>query len=156
MKKKRYIGWREYLSLPELGIENLETKIDTGAKTSSLHAYFIEEFEAEGDEYVRFGIHTQPTTEGWGGKICTAPLVGKRTVKNPGGMRQKRYVIYTSVRLEDTEWRIEINLTNRDKMKYKMLLGRSAVKGRFIIDPAKTFLITGNQQYEDRNSFPQT
>lgn len=153
MKKKKYIGWRECLALPELGIEHLETKIDTGAKTSSLHAFFIEEFENEGTEYVRFGIHTDEVAEG-GGMICTAPLVGKRTVKNPGGMRQTRYVINTPVRLGEEEWRIEINLTNRDEMKYKMLLGRSAVRGRFIIDPGKTFVHTENGECENRDPLP--
>jgi hypothetical protein len=69
-------------------------------------------------------------------------------------MRQNRYVIYTPVRLGEQEWRIEINLTNRDDMKYKMLLGRSAVRGRFIIDPGKTFLNTENRKRENRDPFP--
>ena len=134
------IGWREWASLPELGIPAIKVKIDTGARTSALHAFKLETFEHDGREYLRFWIHplqrkTQIEI------VCEAPVLDKRTVKDSGGHAEERYVIKTPVRIGDRQWEIELTLTSREDMLFRMLLGRSAiVDGGLTVDPDKSFL----------------
>jgi hypothetical protein len=139
MKKELIrIGWREWLSLPELGIKNIKAKIDTGARTSALHAFAVECFSENNKRMVRFGIHPlQKNTkvEKW----CTTEIVDEREVSDSGGHREMRYVICTPIRLGDYTWPIEITLTNRDTMKFRMLLGRSAMAGHFLVDPKLSY-----------------
>lgn len=129
---KNLIGWREWVGLPDLGVERIRAKIDTGARSSSLHAYRIETFERDGTAVVRF----QPTP--------TSPpvetvMVKQRTVRNPGGRTETRPVIGTRLRWNGRLWRIELNLTNRDEMGFRMLLGRQALR-RLLVDSGRSYL----------------
>ncbi|BDQ33387.1 ribosomal protein S6 modification protein [Pseudodesulfovibrio portus] len=128
------IGWREWLALPDLNVPAIKAKIDTGAKTSALHAFDVIPFERDGARLVSFNVHPLQGNDDI--KIpCEAPLVDRRTVTNSGGDSQKRYVISTTLRIAGRSWPIELTLTNRDQMKFRMLLGRNAMTRRLIVDP---------------------
>lgn len=134
-----YLGWREWLRLPELGIVRLKAKIDTGARTSALHAFFVEPFVcAAGRDMVRFGIHPHQRDSGTE-VICTLPVKDIRPVTDSGGHREIRYVVETQVELGGRRWSVEMTLTNRDNMKFRMLLGRTALRGMAVI-PERSYL----------------
>lgn len=140
-KRRAYplIGWREWVALPELGIKEIKAKIDTGARSSALHAFDLEEFTRKGKPWVRFVVHPvqrspHPEIE------CSAPLVDRRLVRSSGGRTTLRPVIHTPVALGGSVWPIEITLVNRDVMGFRMLLGRQAVRGRFLVNPGRSFL----------------
>ncbi len=139
MQKSTIIGWREWVALPELGIPFVKAKIDTGARTSALHAYFVEPYIKDGVRMVRFGIHPIQRNDAVE-VVCTAPVKDLRRVTDSGGHQEDRYVIETPVRLGDAEWRIEITLTNRDTMLFRMLLGRRAIRRSFLVASGKSFL----------------
>jgi hypothetical protein len=138
-KELSIIGWREKLTLPQLGIEAIKAKIDTGARSSALHAFDVHTFTRNDKEIVKFKVHpyqkdTHTTI------TAEAELLEYRKVTNSGGHSQLRPVIETMVKLGAYEWKIELTLTNRDVMGFRMLLGRQAVKKRFLIDSSKSFL----------------
>lgn len=133
------IGWREWISFPDFGIEAVKAKIDTGARTSSIHALHIEHFRRHGAEWVRFQIHplqrdSRTTVD------IEAELLERRRITSSTGHASLRPVVVTTARLFDIQWEIELTLTSRDEMGFRMLLGREAVRSRFVIDPAKSFL----------------
>lgn len=133
------IGWREWVALPDLSIPNIKAKIDTGARSSSLHAFDIEYFEREGKRMVRFKVHpyqrdTRRTV------VAEAELLGKRKVKSSAGHVQNRPYIRVNAELCGVRWPIELTLTNRDVMGFRMLLGRQAVRRRFLIHAGRSFL----------------
>jgi hypothetical protein len=133
------IGWREWVSLPDLLIPRIKAKIDTGARSSSLHAFDIEVFERGRERLVRFKVHpvqrdTQHTV------LSEAKLLGMRQVRNSGGQQESRPVIGTTVELLGRRWLIELTLASRDAMGFRMLLGREALRGRCLVDAGASFL----------------
>ncbi len=134
------LGWREWLALPDLGIKQIKVKVDTGARTSALHAFFVDPFQRKGEEWVRFGIHPLQNNKD---KIveCEARIKDSRLISDSGGHREKRFVIESTVVLGGFVWRSELTLTDRDSMKFRMLLGRTALDGRFLVDPAASYLV---------------
>jgi len=132
------VGWREWLSLPDLGIERIKAKIDTGARTSALHAYFVEPFVENDTEMIRFGIH--PLQKHLNPEVvCQCPIKDFRPVRDSGGHEEMRYVIETTIKLGGLIRKVEMTLTNRDNMKFRMLLGRTALQGMFVA-PDQSYL----------------
>ncbi len=133
------LGWREWVALPELGLPALKAKVDTGARTSALHAFRLETFQSGGRRRVRFWLH--PIRRKPGIEVCCeADLVERRVVSDSGGHRERRCVIRSPVEVAGQRWDIEITLTNRDTMLFPMLLGRKALEGRFLVDPEASYL----------------
>ncbi|WP_319543731.1 ATP-dependent zinc protease [uncultured Pseudodesulfovibrio sp.] len=131
---KMIIGWREWLTLPDLCVPAIKAKVDTGARTSALHAFDVKPFEQNGVRFVSFNVH--PLQRNDTVVIsCTAPLIDRRKVTSSGGQSQRRYVIATTLQIAGRSWPIELTLTNRDQMKFRMLLGRNAMSRRLIVDP---------------------
>jgi len=135
------VGWREWVGLPELGVQMVKAKIDTGARSSALHAWNIRRFEKDGAPWVAFDLHPMQRDNNVV-IACQAPILGERRVRSSSGAIQLRYVIKTVLELGERRWPIELTLTNRDQMGFRMLLGRTALKRRAIIDPSGSFLST--------------
>ncbi|NES88034.1 MULTISPECIES: ATP-dependent zinc protease family protein [Okeania] len=133
------IGWREWIALPEIGITKIKAKIDTGARTSSLHAFDIETFEIDGKPRVKFKINPQQRDTNQT-VIAEAELIDERNVRSSSGQAELRPVILTEVNLMQKKWQVELTLTNRELMGFRMLLGRQAVRGIFLINPGKSYL----------------
>lgn len=135
---KQIIGWREWASFPDLGIDRINAKIDTGARTSALHAYHIRQDRHHTGHYVEFTVH--PVQRRRTPEIkCRAPLIDERVVTSSNGVRQIRYTVEIRVTLGGQCWPIEVTLTDRDEMTFRMLIGRQALRKRFIVDPAKSY-----------------
>ena len=131
------LGWRERLALPQLGISLLKAKLDTGARSSSLHVDTLETFQRDGATWLRFSLHVgrrSPLAI-----RCEAPALDRRTVTDTGGRRTERWFIRTEVQLAGQRFSVDINLTDRRHMLFPMLLGRSALSGRFMVDPACSY-----------------
>lgn len=142
MKTYPLMGWREWVSFPELGIDKIKAKIDTGARTSALHAFSIKVSESNGRMRIQFDIH--PLQHNTNQIItCSADVIDKRLVTDSGGHTEERYVIATPIMIATFIWTIEVTLTERENMLFRMLLGRNAIKKRFVINPARSFLISG-------------
>jgi len=142
--EKITVGWREWVALPALGIPAIKAKVDTGARTSALHAFELDPFTEDGQRKVRFAIHPlQNRTDI--ALTCTADIIDRRIVSDSGGHREQRYVIRTPLRMGEHEWDIEITLTDRDTMRFRMLLGRTGMRGRICVDPQASYL-TGRTQ----------
>lgn len=134
------LGWREWVQLPELGLQNIKAKVDTGARTSALHAFEVEQFDNDGVRSVRFKIHPNQRDNNTA-VVCSAVLIDERVVRDSGGHKEKRLVIATPISIGKHVWAAEFTLTARDDMIFRMLLGRTAIRGRATVDPARSFLI---------------
>ncbi len=128
------LGWREWLALPDLGIKRIKAKVDTGARSSALHTFAVEQL-ANGR--VRFGVHPlqRQKREVW----CEAKMIDERWVTDSGGRRELRPFIETTVRLAGRDFNTELSLSRRDTLRFRMLLGRTALTGGFVIDPAASY-----------------
>lgn len=140
-KKYPTIGWREWVCLPELGITKIKAKVDTGARTSALHAFSLKPLVENGKNRISFDIH--PLQHNTNEIItCVADVVDKRLVTDSGGHQEERYVILTPITMAGQTWSIEITLTERENMLFRMLLGRNALRKRFVVNPARSFITT--------------
>ncbi len=134
------LGWREWVALPELGIPAIKAKIDTGARTSALHAFRIEPFVRDNLDHVRFWLHPLRNKRQIE-LICEAPVIQKRQVKDSGGHSEERFVIESTVCIGINTWNIELTLTSREDMMFRMLLGRSAItNGKLKVDPSASYV----------------
>ena len=136
--ERRIVGWREWVSLPALGIDAIKAKLDTGAKTSALHAWDQEVYQQDDRPWVRFCAHPLQRDDAIAVR-CAAPLTDYRWVRNSSGARERRYVIVTMLAVGGATWSIELTLTNRDEMGFRMLIGREAMGGRLIVDPGQSY-----------------
>jgi hypothetical protein len=137
---KLVVGWREWIALPELGIAAIKPKIDTGARSSSLHALNIESFQREGADWVRFDVHpfqrdAETTVR------AEAPVLELRHVRSSSGHATLRPVIRTAIELGGRRWSVELTLAARDEMGFRMLLGREALRRQFLVDPGRSYLL---------------
>jgi hypothetical protein len=132
------IGWREWVSLPELGITTIKAKVDTGARSSSLHVFDIETYEHNGTTHVRFKV---PTIQRSASQVIVAeaPLLEFRAIRSSSGVTAHRPVIVTALQILGSTWPIELTLANRDEMGFRMLLGREGVRRRLLVDPGTSY-----------------
>lgn len=135
----KIIGWRELVHLPELGLRGIPAKIDTGARTSSLHATILEEFQRDGQTYVRFAVDfAQQQVR----QICEAVHIDWRGVTSSNGATQRRRIIKTPLKIGQNRFRAEISLADRSDMQFPMLIGRSSLRRRFVVDSGHSWLQT--------------
>ena len=140
LQEKVIVGSEEWCSFPSIGIPTIKARVDSGAKTSALHAINIAPFIKDGENWVKFDIN--PIQNNVKTIIhCESKLIDKRIVKSSSGFREQRYVIGSELEIGGKNWPIEITLTNRDSMGFRMLLGREAMSGRVLVDPAQKYLL---------------
>ena len=139
-ESKLVVGWREWISLPELQINRIKAKFDTGARTSVLHTFFIEPLMSGDRPQVRFGVH--PLQRNVKKEvICTADIIDRRRIVDSGGHPELRYIIRTSVLIGKRNWPVDLSLTNREQMRFRLLIGRTAISGSLIVDPELSFIL---------------
>lgn len=135
------IGWREWVELPELGVEAIKAKVDTGARSSSIHVFDLHEYEKEGKTWVRYKLHpiqrkSTPTLE------VNSEVLEYRSVRSSSGKATRRPVIVTTLNMLGRSFPVELTLASRDKMGFRMLLGREAIRGKFLVDSGRSYLGT--------------
>lgn len=146
-RSKSIIGWREWCGFPELGLPGVLAKVDTGAKTSSLHAFKIEPFVKFGQPWVRFTVH--PVQRHRLPEIrCEAPIVDERLVTSSNGKAEQRVVVTTRMKLGAHSFVTELTLSNRDEMGFRMLIGRQALAKRFVVDTALSYTLGDNDEQD--------
>jgi hypothetical protein len=134
------LGWREWVALPDLGLPAIKAKIDTGAKTSALHAFRIQRFKHNGVDWLKFGIHPLQLNQSIV-RECKAPLLDQRTVTDSGGHEEERFVIQTQLSIGNDLYPVELTLTDRDDMRFRMLLGRQGILKHMLVDASASFLL---------------
>lgn len=153
------IGWREWVGLPNLQTAWIKAKIDTGARSSSLHAFRIQPFTREGVEFVRFGVHPWQKSESSAVEV-EAEVIDWRSIRSSSGQSEERPVILTDMRIGDSVHAIELTLARRDEMGFRMLVGREGIRRRFVVDPARSYLagkppreiVVANRRREEPNA----
>lgn len=136
----RTIGWCEWLALPELGIDIINSNVDTGTRVSTLHAFHVEPFGRDPVQWIRFGILPGESITG-DVLVCEAAVKDERMVTDQVGHSELRYVIETELRLGDQRWLTEVTLTTHENMKCGVLLGRAALENKFIVNPAESYML---------------
>jgi hypothetical protein len=140
VEDKLVLGWREWVSLPALGIARIKAKLDSGARTSTLHALRSQPYIERGAPRVR--LHIEPTRRSGGAVVVVdCAVVDERTVSDSSGHRERRLVIESPLCIAGQQWPIEITITNRDAMMFRMLLGRTAMHGRIVVDPERSYVL---------------
>lgn len=137
-KIKPIIGWREWVGLPDFGIQQIKAKVDTGARSSSLHVFDLKEFNRDGQTWVKFKVHPVQRKTNLTQDVET-PVLEHRLVRSSSGKASIRPVVVTNIFLLGKSWPIELTLASRDKMGFRMLLGREAFRGRFLVDAGKSY-----------------
>jgi hypothetical protein len=132
-------GWREWVSLPELDVEWVKAKLDTGARSSAIHAFDIQEYAVDGQAWVRFSIHPWQRSAEDSVEV-TLPVHDRRVVRSSTGHTQERYVVLMDVRLIDRVVSAEVTLSSRDQMGFRLLIGREALRQGFLVDPSRSYL----------------
>lgn len=139
MAPQDIIGWREWISLPRLGIARVKAKIDTGARSSAIHAFDIDYEDNDGVTWVLFKVHPEQRDSHLVVE-CRAPLHDERWIRSSNGKRQLRPVLRTEFKVGDKSFPLDLTLTSRDEMGFRMLLGREALRKRFVIDPGRSYV----------------
>jgi len=139
MSPKTRVGWREWVGFPDLGIGRIKAKVDTGARSSTLHAFEVEPFDRDGEAWVRFKVHPAQRNDDYE-VTCEAPLVDQREVKSSTGTVTERPVVATDLEWMGERWEVELTLVRRDSMGFRCLVGRQAMRKRWIVDPAKSYV----------------
>lgn len=132
-------GWREWVGLPDLGVEHIKAKLDTGARSSALHAFDLVEFERDGIAWVRFSIHPWQKSAA-DAHTVELPVHDRRTVRSSSGHVQERYVVRMNLRLLDQVLPVEVSLARRDAMGFRLLIGREALRQGFAVDSGRSYL----------------
>lgn len=152
--EKFLIGWEEWCALPGLKLPAIKAKIDTGARTSAIHAFNITPLLVNGEQWVKFCIHPLQKNKLMT-KSCKAKVIDKRHVMSSNGHKEARYVIQTILTMGTHSWPIEVTLSNRDPLAFRMLLGREALRGHVIIDPTKSFVSNKITKKQLEDLYPQ-
>lgn len=140
MQKKSVIGWEEWLALPELHLPAIKAKIDTGAKISTLHAVHLEEVVLKKTKYIRFVTYPFINDTRISSEACV-PIADKRSIISSNGIKEIRYIVLTTLKIDNKSIKIELSLTDRKQMRFPMLLGREAIKQFAIVDPSQSFCL---------------
>ncbi len=148
----RIMGWREYIRLPGLGLGPIVAKVDTGARTAALHALSVALLADDDGDRVRFNAVVDETRQIT--RVCSLPLHGVKRVKNPGGAVEDRYVIETEIEVGPYRWLGLFTLTDRADMGFPILIGRSTIKGRFLVNPSRSFLFGHPSPRQGRRTAP--
>ena len=141
-------GWREWISLPEIGVSWVKAKLDTGARTSAIHAWDIEEFDRDGRTWASFELHPWQRSDLDAVRV-ELPVLDQRTIRSSTGHEEQRIVVSTTVRVAGHDLECELTLTNRDEMGFRMLVGREAMRGKLLVDPGRSY-IGGKPPRRDR------
>ncbi|MHB8898759.1 MAG: ATP-dependent zinc protease family protein [Thermoguttaceae bacterium] len=147
------LGWREWISFPQLGVVPIKAKIDTGARSSSLHAFNLVTFLRDGKPWIRFQVHPIQRSD-QGAVEVEAAVLEYRRVRSSSGQAVSRPVVVTTVEVLGRSWPIELTLANRDQMGFRMLLGREALRGRFLVDAGRSYC--GGRLVRKKKKKPRT
>ncbi|HMQ11372.1 MAG TPA: RimK/LysX family protein [Oligoflexia bacterium] len=142
MKKSNLsiIGWREWIALPDLKVRKIKAKIDSGARTSSLHAHKLKVLKKNNEEYAQFYIYPQQDSSKEK-VLCEEKILEYRKIKSSNGITEKRPIIQTYIKINEKLWLVDLSLSNRDEMGFRILLGRTSISKKFLIDVSKSFLM---------------